>query len=76
MFTPEEVAKQKNISVTVLEMWEDVWKTTLKDTESDKGRDAFLYKCLGNGFSRRFGTAMYESIHRFLLAAGVPFDVD
>ena len=38
--------------------------------------DKFLYKCLGNGFSMKFGEAMYDSISRILSRAGVPKDIE
>ena len=74
MFTPQDVSRHKNLSKTVLEFYaRHYWKSGLGSTLS---LDAFLYKCLGNGFTMKFGLAIYESIHKTLQLAGVPFDVE
>ena len=74
MFTPQDVSRHKNLSKTVLEFYaRHYWTSGLSSTLS---LDAFLYKCLGNGFTMKFGLAIYESIHKTLQLAGVPFDVE
>ena len=74
MFTPQDVGRHKNLSKTVLEFYaRHYWTSGLGSTLS---LDAFLYKCLGNGFTMKFGLAIYESIHKTLQLAGVPFDVE
>jgi site-specific DNA-cytosine methylase len=78
MYTPSDVARHKNLSVTLLEVYEKaILKTEgygpkgLSATDLDKG----LYKCLGNGFSCKFGCTIYRAIHRLLETAGVPHDI-
>ena len=74
MFTPQDVGRHKNLSKTVLDLYErHYWASGVSSTMS---LDAFLYKCLGNGFTMKFGLAVYESIHKTLQLAGVPFDVE
>ena len=74
MFTPQDVGRHKNLSKTVLDLYErHYWASGVSSTMS---LDAFLYKCLGNGFTMKFGLAIYESIHKTLQLAGVPFDVE
>ena len=70
MFTPDEVAKHKNFSATVMDFYRRHY-----DQSKFESEDAWLYHCLGNGFSMKFGHSIYEAIHTTLLLAGVPFDI-
>jgi len=80
MFTPKEVSRHKNLSETVIPFWEkhviaaNVHLQLKKQQYIDK-LEAFLYKCLGNGFTMKFGECIYASIHKIMLMAGVPFDI-
>ena len=73
MFTPQDVARHKNLSTSMLNVYQDVHKELAAQTGLTENQ--FLYKCLGNGFSVRFGCKIYESIHRQLEVAGVPHDI-
>ena len=73
LFTPSEVAKHKNLSVTVLEFYEKHYQAS--SIKKEMSLDAFLYRCLGNGFTMTFGEAFFASLHKTLQLAGVPFDI-
>ena len=71
MLTSLDVARHKNLSATVPE-----YLSTFHSPKWGDSMDKFLYKCLGNGFSMKFGEAMYDSINRILTRAGVPHDIE
>lgn len=74
MFSPEEVARHKNLSDSVIKFYTEQYH--IGPNVENLSLDAFLYKCLGNGFSMKFGEAFYASIHQQLQLAGVPFDIE
>mgnify|MGYP002630094516 CR=1 FL=1 len=75
MFTPEDVAKHKNLPEDMLAVYKQAFKDLGGSELIGIGEDAFLYKSMGNGFSTKFGTTIYESLHRLLESAGVPHDI-
>ena len=75
MFTPAEVVKHKNLSVTVMEFYEKHYAADKTGLKEEMSLEAFLYRCLGNGFTMKFGEAFFESLHKTLQLAGVPFDI-
>ena len=75
MFTPEDVARHKNLPMGMLEVYKDAFKELGGFGHLGIDEDAFLFKSMGNGFSTKFGTAIYQSLHRLLESAGVPHDI-
>ena len=80
MFTPTEVSRHKNLSDTVIPFFEKHVIAANVHLQLEKQQyltklEAFLYKYLGNGFTMKFGECIYESIHRTMMLAGVPFDI-
>lgn len=75
MFTPDEVARHKNMSKTVISLYDEVYAELGGQEQLHLTNDKFKYKCMGNGFSMKFGVAIYSAIHRLLIRAGVPYDI-
>ena len=74
MFTPQDVARHKNLSSSVLDMYTMIYEQDPEATNCTS-LDAWLYKCMGNGFSMRFAHVFFTSIFHTLQLAGVPFDI-
>jgi site-specific DNA-cytosine methylase len=75
MFTPEDVARHKNLSWTVLEWMREIYLSMTPTQVNHLDADGFLYKCLGNGITMKFGHAIYTSLHTLLLKANIPFSI-
>ena len=75
MFTPDEVARHKNLPDGMMTLYRESYRDLGGFEQLGISEDEFLYKSMGNGFSAKFGTAMYRSIHRVLEVAGVPHDI-